>query len=78
MQDLHLQEAFFKQELEDEELILNALSNFSDLFQKVEHHMRTQDLYCQSPSGCFSRASQGVDWVEEVGLPRRWATSSNA
>jgi len=69
---------FSKQEFEDKELILNALSNFSDLFQKVEHHMRTQDLYYQSPSGCFSRALQGVDWVEEVDLSRRCATSLNA
>lgn len=70
MQDLHLQEAFLKQELENKTLILNALSNFSDLFRNVEHHMRTQGVYYQSSSGCFSHALQGVNWVEEVGLPR--------
>lgn len=32
--------------------------------------MHTQDLYYQSSSGCFSHALQGVDWVEEVGLPQ--------
>lgn len=70
MQDLHLQEAFLKQELEDKNLISNALSNFSELFQKVEHHFRTQGLYYQSSSGYFSHALEGIDWVEEVGLPQ--------
>ena len=70
MQDLHLQEAFLKQELENKDFILNALSNFSDLFQKVEQHMRNQGLYYQSCSGCFSHALQGVDGIEEVGLPQ--------
>lgn len=77
MQDLHLQDTFLKQELENTPLILNALSNFSDLFQKVEHHLRTQGRYYQSSSGYFSHALQGIDWVEEVGLPQEMRHTFN-
>lgn len=71
MQDLHLDEGFLRQQIEQSQGVLNVLSNFSDLFHKVEHRMRERGEYYRLNTGHFARALDGINFVEEVGLPQR-------
>ncbi len=50
--------------------MLNALSNFSQLFQKVEQHLHDTKAYYRGNLGNFTNALEGIDWVEEVGQPQ--------
>jgi flavin-dependent dehydrogenase len=70
MQDLHLNEEFLRRQLKEQDFILNALSNFSDLFQKVERQLWARGSYYQSSCGKFANAMEGIAWVEEVGTPQ--------
>lgn len=70
MQDQHLEETFLNRQMAEQEGVLNALSNFADLFLKVEHALRSRGTYYRSNCGRFSHALEGIDWVEEVGQPQ--------
>ncbi len=70
MQDLHLQEEFLREQLAEQDLILHALSNFSTLFQDLEKHIQGKGQYYQLNQGIFSNAIEGVDWIEQVGMPQ--------
>jgi len=70
MQDLHLQEDFLRTQLSEQDLILNALSNFSLLFTRLDTHMRANGTYFHSNQHQFTNALEGVNWVEQVGTPQ--------
>jgi flavin-dependent dehydrogenase len=70
MQDLHLNEEFLADKIQEQQPVLNALSNFSQLFQKVEQHLHDTKAYYRGNLGKFTNALEGIDWVEEVGQPQ--------
>ena len=70
MQDLHLNEEFLADKIQEQQPVLNALSNFSQLFQKVERHLHDTTAYYRRNLGQFTNAVEGIDWVEEVGQPQ--------
>lgn len=70
MQDLHLNEEFLAEKIQEQQSVLNALSNFSQLFQKVERHLRDTKAYYRRNLGQFTNAVEGIDWVKEVGQPQ--------
>ncbi len=70
MQDRHLDIEFLRSQLSEQDLILNALSNFSSLFVQLTEHLKEQGEYFSSNRGHFTNALEGVDWLEEVGTPK--------
>ena len=70
MQDLHLNEEFLADKIQEQQPVLNALSNFSQLFLKVEQHLHDTRAYYRRNLGQFTNALEGIDWVEEVGQPQ--------
>ncbi len=69
MQDLHLQEDFLRTQLSEQDLILNALSNFSTLFIQLDQHIRANGEYFALNQNQFANAIQGIDWIEQIGTP---------
>ena len=70
MQDLHLNEEFLIEKIHEQQPVLNALSNFSQLFQKVERHLHDTKAFYRGNLGKFTNAVEGVEWVKEVGQPQ--------
>ena len=70
MQDLHLHEEFLAEKVQEQQPVLNALSNFSQLFKKVERHLHDTNTYYRGNLGQFTNAVEGVEWLEEVGQPQ--------
>lgn len=70
MQDLHLNEEFLTDQVQEQQHVLNALSTFSQLFQKVGRHLHDTKAYYRGNLGNFTNALEGIDWVEEVGQPQ--------
>ncbi len=70
MQDLHLNQEFLTEKIQEQDTVLNALSNFSQLFQKVEQHLHHTKTYFQGNLGQFTNAVEGIEWLEEVGQPQ--------
>ena len=71
LQDLHLDEAFLRSQLEERNLVLNTLTNFAELFRKIEHHLKQNNHYHRLNVERFSNSFEGMDFVEQVGLPQR-------
>ncbi len=71
MQDLHLEESFLRQQIAESDGVLNALSNFSELFHNVEQRMKKRGEFSRLNTGCFAHGLEGIDFVEEVGMPQR-------
>lgn len=67
MQDLHLQQDFLLDQVGDQERILNALSNFSNLFKKLEGRMMETGEYFRMNEGEFTNALEGMEWADQVG-----------
>jgi flavin-dependent dehydrogenase len=73
MQDLHLDEQFIRQELEESDGVLNVLSNFTDLFREAEQQMRNRGEYYRMNTGCFADVLAGIDFIDDVGIsPNRY------
>ena len=70
MQDLHLNQEFLTEKIQEQHTVLNALSNFSQLFQKVERHLRDTKTYYRGNLGQFANAIEGIEWLEEIGQPQ--------
>ena len=70
MKDLHLNEEFLMEKVQEQQPMLNALSNFSLLFQKVEQHLHDTKAFYRGNLGQFTNAVEGVEWLEEVGQPQ--------
>jgi flavin-dependent dehydrogenase len=71
LQDLHLNENFLRSQLEERDLVINTLSNFGGLFKKIETHFKKKEQYYRFNSDQYSNSFEGVDFVEQVGLPQR-------
>ena len=70
MQDLHLNEEFLIEKVREQQPVLNALSNFSHLFKRVEQHLHHTKTFYRGNLGNFTNAVEGVEWLEEVGQPQ--------
>jgi len=70
LQDLHLNEAFLRERLADSHLVLNTLSKFADFFRTISDHLRSRGWYYRHNRGSFMNSFDGIDFVEQVGLPR--------
>jgi hypothetical protein len=68
MQDHHLQEEFLVEQVEDRHRILTALSNFSDLFKKLEGRMKENGDYFGMNESRFTNALEGMGWADQVGI----------
>jgi len=69
MQDQHLDAAWLRRELRQERFVLQAMRNFSGLFQMAEGELRKQGEYWRANRGQFSYGLEHIDFVEEVGQP---------
>jgi len=69
MQDLHLDEAFLANQVQEQQQVLNSLSTFSQLFQKVERHLHDINAVYRGNLGNFTDALEGIGWVREIGKP---------
>ncbi len=67
MQDLHLNEDFLTDQVQEQQQVLNALSTFSQLFQKVECHLQKNKAMYRGNLGNFTDALEGIGWIGEVG-----------
>ncbi|TFG66076.1 MAG: NAD(P)/FAD-dependent oxidoreductase [Nitrospirales bacterium] len=70
MQDLHLNEEFLIEKVREQQPVLNALSNFSQLFKRVEQHLHHTKSFYRGNLGNFTNAVEGVEWLKEVGQPQ--------
>lgn len=71
LQDLHLNQDFLRSQLEEQNFVLNTLTNFGDFFKTIEDHFRKNDHYYRLNSEQFSNSFEGMGFVEQVGLPLR-------
>ncbi len=71
MLDQHLDEAFLRTQLREKHVILQALRNFADLFRKLEQRLRERGDLHRRNLGEFYEPLQSLDYVSEVGTPRR-------
>ena len=69
MQDLHLDEKFLTNQVQEQQQVLNSLSTFSQLFQKVARHLQETKAFYRGNLGNFTDALEGLEWVSEVGQP---------
>ena len=69
MQDLHLKEEFLIDQVQEQQQVLDSLSTFSQLFQKVERHLQGTKALYRGNLGNFTDALEGIEWVDEVGQP---------
>lgn len=70
MLDQHLDEAFLRTQLREKNVILQALRNFADLFQKLETCMRERGQLHRKNLGGFSEPLQSIGYTAEIGTPR--------
>lgn len=70
LKDEYLDERFLRRQVRQQRFVLQALQNFSELFQGAETHLRERGLYHRCNRGVFSYGLENIDFVEEVGLPR--------
>lgn len=71
MQDLHLDPRFLRRQLRMSPFVLQALRNFAGLLRAVESSLRARDLYFRRNAGEFSCGLENIDFVTEVGTPRK-------
>ncbi|MDH5585844.1 MAG: tryptophan 7-halogenase [Nitrospirota bacterium] len=69
MQDLHLNEEFLANQVQEQQQVLYSLSTFSQLFQKVERHLQKTKAVYRGNLGNFTDALEGIGWVREIGQP---------
>lgn len=70
LQDLHLNEAFLRSQLEEQHFVFNALTNFSSLFKAIETHIKRTGHYYHCNRKQFSDSLEGMNHIEHVGLPQ--------
>jgi flavin-dependent dehydrogenase len=68
--DQHLDAAFLRRQLRLRPFILQALRNFSGLFQRVEAALRVRGDYHRRNRGEFHYGLANIDFAERVGLAR--------
>jgi len=70
MMDQHLDPRFLRRQLRMSPFVLQALTNFAELFRRVESHLREEGLYHRKNRGQFSYGLENIDFVTEVGTKR--------
>lgn len=70
MRDQHLDTEYLRSQLRLKPFILQAMENFSSLFQRVEAHLRERGEYYRSNTGEFYYGLTNIDFAEEVGTSR--------
>lgn len=70
LQDHHLDAAFLDQQLRERRPILQALSNFANLFRKLEAHLKADHGYHRHNLGHFSEPLHALDYASQIGTPR--------
>ncbi len=70
MRDLHLDRDYLKAQLRLKPFILQALENFSDLFQQVDSTLRERGDYFRANTGRFHFGLTNIDFEMEVGKSR--------
>jgi len=70
MRDQHLDRDYLDTQLRLKSFILQALENFSDLFQRVESALRKRGDYFRANTGHFHLGLANIDFEKEVGTNR--------
>jgi len=70
MQDQHLNLRALKRQLAQREYVVTALSNFADLFRKIDARLTEQGAYRRGNSGEYNDGQDCLGFVKRVGLPR--------
>ncbi len=70
MRDQHLDAEFLASQLRLKPFVLQAMQNFSSLFQRVADHLRERDDYYRTNTGEFYYGLTNIDFTEEVGTDR--------
>lgn len=70
MRDLHLDARALKRQLALRDHVLAALSNFAELFRKVDAHLTERGAYERKNSGAYSDGQDCLGFLRRVGLPR--------
>jgi flavin-dependent dehydrogenase len=70
MRDLHLDRDYLMTQLRLKTFILQALENFSDLFQQVDSTLRERGDYFRANTGRFHFGLTNIDFETEVGTNR--------
>ncbi len=70
MRDQHLDRAYLSEQLRLKPFILQALENFSDLFQRLESTLRERGDYFRANTGRFHYGLANIDFEKKVGSDR--------
>lgn len=70
LKDQVLDARYLKRQVRQQRFVLQALQNFSDLFQQVQAHLEESGRYHARNRGVFSYGLENIDFIEDVGLPR--------
>jgi hypothetical protein len=70
MRDLHLDARALKRQLALREHVLAALSNFAELFRKVDAHLTERGAYERKNAGAYTDGQDCLGFMKRVGLPR--------
>jgi flavin-dependent dehydrogenase len=68
--DQHFDPAYLRAQLRVKPFILQAMLNFSRLFQRVDSHLRANGDYFRSNLGEFYYGLENIDFAEDVGTER--------
>lgn len=68
--DQHLDARQLKRQLRQRPFVLAALSNFADLFRRVDDHLTARDAYHRCNAGLYSRGNEYLGFADEVAEPR--------
>lgn len=71
MQDQHLDTRWLRGQLRMRGSVLQALRNFADLFRRLQVSFEARGNYFRANEGRFSYGLENLDFIEEVGLPRK-------
>ena len=70
MQDQHLDAGLLDRQLREQPYVLQTLSNFADLFRKVEATLRARGQFFRANLGELSEPLATVEYTRQVGTPR--------
>jgi flavin-dependent dehydrogenase len=70
MRDTHLDARALKRQLALRDHVLAALSNFAELFRKVDAHLTERGAYERRNSGAYTDGQDRLGFMKRVGLPR--------
>jgi flavin-dependent dehydrogenase len=68
--DQHLDARQLKRQLGQRPFVLNALSNFGELFRSVDRHLMETSSYHRMNRGAYSRGVDCLGFIDEIAAPR--------